>query len=220
MRVLDLLFSPGIRQNFRRLACCAALSATPVSGAWAQSPRTPDLAILRPGDLVRVSVWRKPELSGDFLLAADSTIKHPLYREIKIAGLSVRDARERLVLFLKDLENSPQVAIEPLFRVSIIGEVRIPSLYPLPPETTIAQAVAIAGGATEKGALDRVRLLRDGHETLIDLYSATTDAIRAPIASGDQIIVSRRRSVFREYALPILQSVGSIASIVGIFYRR
>ena len=208
----------------RRSVCStiavALLSAAPWVPVLAQSSRAPDASILRPGDLVRVTVWRKPELSGDFLIAADSTIKHPLYREIKVAGLSVRDARERLVVFLRDLENSPQVAIEPLFRVSVFGEVRTPSLYTLSPETNIAQAVAIAGGVTEKGRLDRVRLLRDGRETVIDLNSATTDAIRTPIASGDQIIVARRRSFFREYALPVVQTVGSVAAVVSIFYRR
>lgn len=220
MRVLDLLFSPGVRLSFRRLVCCAALTATPISGARAQSPRIPDLAMLRPGDLVRVSVWRKPEMSGDYILAADSTIKHPLYREIRLAGLSVREARERLVVFLRDFENSPQVSIEPLFRVSVFGEVQNPSLYTMPPETSIAQAVAMAGGVTERGRMDHVRLLRDGRESVVDLNSAITDAIKTPIASGDQIIVARRSRIFRDYALPILTSVGSIAAVINVFYRR
>ena len=123
----------------------ATIGAIP-SRAAAQAPVRIDETVIRAGDLVRVTVWRKPELSGDFLIAADSSLKHPLYREVKVAGLSVAAARERLVAFLKNLENSPQVAIEPLFRVSIFGEVRSPSLYTLSPETNIAQAVAIAGG--------------------------------------------------------------------------
>ena len=122
--------------------------------------------------------------------------------------------------FLKNLENSPQVAIEPLFRVSVFGEVQNPSLYTMSPETSIAQAVAIAGGVTERGRMDHIRVLRDGRETVVDLNSATTDAIKTPVASGDQIIVARRGRFFRDYALPVLQSVGSIAAVVSIFYRR
>ena len=35
---------------------------------------------LNPGDQVRIVVWRKAEFSGDFAVAANGTIAHPLYR--------------------------------------------------------------------------------------------------------------------------------------------
>ena len=186
----------------------------------AQTTRQPEQTVLRPGDLVRVTVWRKPELSGDFLVASDSTLKHPLYREVKLAGLMIGAARERLVEFLRSFENSPQVAIEPLFRVAVGGEVRVPNLYTLSPETSIAQAVALAGGPTERGQLDRIRLLRDGRELIVDLNSATSEATRASVASGDQIIIPRQRRFFRDYGIPILQAAGAVAAISNLFYRR
>ena len=197
------------------------LGATGTPKACAgQQARQPEQTVIRPGDLVRVTVWRKPELSGDFLVATDSSLKHPLYREVKIAGLMVGAAREKLVEFLRGFENSPQVAIEPLFRVAVGGEVRVPNLYTLSPETSIAQAVALAGGPTERGQIDRIRLLRDGHETFVDLNSATSDAISTSVASGDQIVIPRQHRFFRDYGIPILQAAGAVAAISGLFYRR
>src|SRR5215218_6153155 len=45
----------------------------------APAPRT-EAVSLSPGDSVRITVWRKPEFSGDFIVAPDGTISHPLYR--------------------------------------------------------------------------------------------------------------------------------------------
>jgi protein involved in polysaccharide export with SLBB domain len=195
---------------------CVFLSSRGV----AQRELTDASIVLRPGDLVRVTVWRKPELSGDFLVAADSALKHPLYREFRIAGMTVAAARGRIVMYLSTLENSPQVSIEPLFRVAVGGEVRIPNLYTLSPETSIAQAVALAGGPSDRGRIDRVRLLREGRETLIDLTATSGFGVNASVASGDQIIVGRRTMVFRDYIVPTVLVLGSLASISSLFVRR
>ena len=32
--------------------------------------------VLSPGDSVRIVVWRKPEMSGDFIVGPDGTITH------------------------------------------------------------------------------------------------------------------------------------------------
>ncbi len=206
----------AVRRGAIRVLLGLCLSAPVVCSA--QVARESSL-VIRPGDLVRVTVWRKPELSGDFLVAADSTLKHPLYREVRVAGMSAAAAREKLVTYLKVLETSPQVSIEPLVRVSVGGEVRNPNLYSLAPETSIAQAVAQAGGATERGRLDRVRLLRGGRETVLDLTTATAEALNAPVASGDQIYVAKGSTVWREVILPSLQVVGGLAAIAGLFLR-
>jgi protein involved in polysaccharide export with SLBB domain len=205
--------------SFRSVLTAVALATTSVC-AHAQSSAPALTLVLRPGDMVRVNVWRKPELSGDFLVAADSTLKHPLYREVKVAGLTVPAARDKIVQYLTALETSPQLSIEPLFRVSVGGEVRNPSLYSLSPETSIAQAVALAGGPTERGRIDRVRLMRGGRETMLDLTQATADALSAPISSGDQILVGRASNKMRDYVLPIFGTLGGLAAIASLIINH
>ena len=187
-------------------------ASVPVS---AQDPAAPvSTAVIQPGDVVRINVWRKPELSGEFQVTADGTIADPFYMAVNIGGLPLATASERVRAHLARYETDPRVLVEPLFRVVVGGEVRQPNLYTLRRETTIAQAVMLAGGPTERGNLDRVRVLRDGEVLSVDILRPEGGLAHTPIRSGDQILVGRRRSIFRDYILPATTMVGAVASVI------
>jgi polysaccharide export outer membrane protein len=175
--------------------------------------------VLSPGDAVRITVMRHPELSGEIVVAGDGTLMHPVYRELKIAGLIMPDAERMLHQMLARFEARPEFVLDPLFQVAVGGEVRQPNLYPLRPSTTIAQAVAIAGGATDRGRLDRVRLFRRGTQHMIDLSRPAAGMGLDRIQSGDQILVERRSSVFRDYIAPVGSIIGALAAVLNILTR-
>jgi len=181
-------------------------------------------AMLTAGDSVRVIVWRKPEFSGEFAVAADGSVSHPLYRDVQVGGVSLAVAQANMRAYLERYDRAPQFVMEPLFRVAIQGEVYRPNVYALGPQTSIAEAVAQAGGPTQFGRADRVRLVRTGtngsqQQFRVDLTHPETGAARMPIRSGDQIVVERKRSVFSEVIVPALTIVGAAASI-GIFINN
>ncbi|MBA2670003.1 MAG: polysaccharide export protein [Gemmatimonadetes bacterium] len=178
------------------------------------------MPVLRPGDALRVTVWRQAELSGEFEIAGDSTLAHPLYQQVKVAGLPLAEVRQRLLRFLSQFEENPQVALVPLLRVAVGGEVRQPSLYTFPPELTVTQAVARAGGPTERGRLDQVVLIRGGERVVFDASDARSSAATVLVRSGDQILVPRRRNLFREYIAPAASVAGAAASIVNVILRN
>lgn len=205
------------------LASALVLLGTAGSAAMAQATpwATADQIVLAPGDQVRVTVWRKPELSGELLVAADGSLKHPIYQDVKVAGLTVSAAKERIREFLLRFEATPQVSLEPLLQVSVGGEVRQPGLYRLPPETDIAQAVATAGGPAERGRLDRVRVIRGTQDVTLDLTGPTPTAARMPIASGDRIFVGRRGgNFFRDVLAPFASFTAAVASVAVLIYRQ
>jgi polysaccharide export outer membrane protein len=181
-------------------------------------------SVLTPGDSVRIVVWRKPEFSGDFVVAPDGSITHPLFRAVKVTGMPFATAEANLRRFLSGFEENPQFVIEPLIRVAVSGEVTRPQVFALRPETTINEAVARAGGTTPNGARNRVRVLRFGpggqqEQLKLDLLSSNSNAGALPIRSGDQIIVDRRRSFTRDILIPALGIIGSVAS-VGLLVDR
>ena len=192
--------------------------------ASAQEPRAQGgQSMLAPGDSVRVVVWRKPEFSGDFVVAPNGTITHPLYRSVQVGGVPFATAEANIRRFLSRFEENPEFVVEPLVRVAVSGEVDRPRVYALRPETTIAEAVAQAGGTTENGNATRVRVLRleqgQQRQLLINLNDPAQGAGMTPVLSGDQIVVDRRRNFLREILVPTLGIIGSIASL-GLLIDR
>jgi polysaccharide biosynthesis/export protein len=197
----------------------SVLAAAPLA---AQAPRqaapsTPQ--VLNPGDMVRITVWRKPELSGEYPVAADGTIADPFYMDVSVGGLTLASASERVRAHVAIYENEPRVLVEPLFRVAVGGEVQQPSLYNFRPEISIAQAVMLAGGPTERGRVDEVRVIRDGRELVVDLTDPEGGVAATPIRSGDQILVARRRSIVRDYIAPASSILGAALAITNTIRR-
>jgi polysaccharide export outer membrane protein len=191
----------------------------------AQNPGdTGTQSVLTPGDSVRIVVWRRPEFSGDFVVAPDGSITHPLFRAVKVAGVPYATAEANLRRFLTGFEENPQFVMEPLVRVAVSGEVARPQIYALRPETSLSEAVARAGGAREKGAPKKARVLRldpSGRQQqfVVDLTNPETGAGTLLVRSGDQIIVPEKRSFLKDVMLPVLGVIGSIASL-GLLIDR
>jgi polysaccharide export outer membrane protein len=173
---------------------------------------------------VRIVVWRKPEFSGDFVVAPNGSITHPLYRSVQVGGVPLATAEANVRRFLARFEENPEFVMEPLVRVAISGEVERPQVFAVRPETTIAEAVARAGGATQVGARNHVRLRRlspggQQNELIIDLTDPSGGSGMIPVRSGDQIVIDRKKNFMKDVLLPTLGVIGSIAS-VGLLIDR
>lgn len=73
-------------------------------------------------------------------------------------------------------------------RIFVSGQVRMPGAYSVPENTTLLQALALAGGPTERAALGRVRVIRlvNGKQTTVK------SRLEDPVRPGDTIIVPER----------------------------
>ena len=209
---------PALSLLLAALAGPSALVAQNPAPAGAATATT-----LEPGDTIRIIVWRKPEFSGDFVIGQDGTITHPLYRAIKVGGVPIPQAEESIRRFLSQYDQNPQFVMEPLISVSVSGQVPRPSVFAVQPKTSIAEAVARAGGPLDNANRQRVRVFRgDGgnrREILVNLQDPEDPVGRAPVHSGDQIIIDRSHSFFKEVFLPALSLLGSVASIALLIRR-
>jgi polysaccharide export outer membrane protein len=202
-----------------------ALAAVPADiHAQTPAPDAQQATMLSPGDSVRVIVWRKPEMSGDFIVAPDNTITHPLYRAVRVGGVPFSTAEANIRTFLARFEQDPQFVVEPLVRVAVSGEVGRPQVFAVRPETTIGEAVAQAGGPSQFGSRDKVRVLRREsagrqREFVVSLLDPESPGATIRVHSGDQIVVDRKHSFFREVFLPALGVLGSAASIYLVIDR-
>lgn len=70
----------------------------------------------------------------------------------------------------------------------VFGEVKNPGAYPIQRNTTVLQALSLAGGLTERGAAGRIRIMRIEKGKQVEVRVKLTDLVRP----GDTIIVPER----------------------------
>lgn len=194
-----------------------AVSGAPVGAQAPASPASltvqgPSAAPLRAGDVLRIVVFRNPELSGDVTVGEDGTLQHPIYSTLRVAGLPRAEVLARVREVLQRYEVDPQFVVKPLYRVSVVGEVRQPNLYAVEPGVTVAQAVAMAGGRTDQ-ARPRAVLTRDGRRLTLDLDHPDEGVGALPAQSGDEVSVMKRRT-----SLTTVMSItsGALAAVTSL----
>lgn len=170
--------------------------------AQQQSARTPDAAsvLLRPGDRVRLKVWREPDLSGDFDVHEDGIVVFPKVGRLDVQQISTDSLKSLLLTRFAVSLRSPSVEVTVLRRVNVLGSVRNPGLYYLDPTTTVADALALAGGVSPEGQQDRFELLRGGKRLPVELSSDSRLA-DSPLQPGDQLRIPQRSWLSRNTGL-------------------
>lgn len=189
----------------------AFAQSTPDGGVPGDSlARTGQLA-LRPGDLVRITIWREEDLSGEFPVGSDGTVVLPLLGERRVTDVSLTRLRESLLQDYRQQLRNPAIEITALRRINVLGEVNKPGLYEVDPTITLAGAIALAEGATSSGDLERIRVVRDG-EVIRQRVGPGSTLQAIDIRSGDQIFVGQRSWFNRNstFVVSLLLSVTGI----------
>ena len=105
-----------------------------------------------------------------------------------------------------------------LKRVQVLGAVARPGVYNVDPTTTIADALALAGGVSSIGSQDKIRIMRDGAE-LTTGVSERTMIGDSPIQSGDQIFVPERSLFARNTAVYTTIISAVVTLTIALFLR-
>ena len=152
----------------------ATTAAVAQPGQAANNPRTDATYVIGDDDVLAINVWKELELTRVVTVRSDGKISLPLVGEMKAAGRTPSQLEEDLKAALRGYISDPQVTVivqEIKSRnINILGQVIKPGSYPLTADTTIVDAVALAGGfkdfAKKKGVYV-VRQGADGSETRI-----------------------------------------------------
>jgi protein involved in polysaccharide export with SLBB domain len=202
------------------LLCLAALTALPARMP-AQTGAAPAIVAaeprLLPGDVVRLRVWREPDLSGEYPVDEFGTVVLPMLGPVAAAARSPGELRELLLGEYSRYLRNPAIELVFLRRINIMGAVREPGLYQVDPTVTVAGAIAMAGGANLEGRLDRVELIRDG-QRLDTHLSAGSRIADTPLRSGDQLYVPQRGWVSRNTGLVATLISAGTTLLVALLY--
>jgi len=118
-----------------------------------------------PQDLLRIDVWKEPDISRSIPVRPDGKISLPLLNDIQAAGLTSMELagviREGLTKYI----TSPQVTVTVTEinsrRVYCNGEVLKPGALSLLPNMTALQAISSCGGFTQFAKIKGIYILRN-----------------------------------------------------------
>ena len=200
----------------------AVLAVSPATAATAAAQAV-NQYIVGPDDVLAISVFDQPGLTGNYTVQADGTVTFPLIQTVKVGGLGMQDIEKRLRERLADgfLKN-PQVGVTvERYRsqqIIIIGEVRNPQTLEFTGSMTLMTALARAGSTTERAASEALvvrssadrapvrdraeaeRLEQTGDPGIIhvDLEGLQNGALSANVVlrGGDTVFVLKAASAF------------------------
>lgn len=197
---------------------CSALplrvgAQTPVLAQAEQVGEEP----IRPGDAVKLTVWRHPDLTGEFPVNQFGVVVLPKLGEIDVSRETHRSLRDHVIAALKETVVTPSIELVVLKRVRVLGEVQKAGVLFLDPTMSVADALAMAGGTTPQ-AKGTVVLRRDGSALIADLR-VDTRISDAAIQSGDELVVPQRGWLDRNSGALIGAGAGVLGIVVAFVTR-
>lgn len=164
---------------------------------------TPQHYVLGANDQLGIDVFGISDITKKLTVSADGYIRYPNLGPVKVAGLSIEEAKTKLKTALAKIYpgiNSGavnvQIALTKLrsIRVTLIGEVYRPGNFELSSFSTIMNALYASGGPNKIGSFRDIQLVRNGkvisHFDLYDFLLKSDLTKNVLLADGDVIRIS------------------------------
>ena len=178
--------------QLNRFLICGSVAAM-IGIFWGPAPSAAQQTEYRfgTGDEIRITVFGHEDISGEFTISETGTISLPLAGGLKLGGLTIRQAEQRVIEALKpDYLLNPKVGIEVLnYRpFYILGEVKDPGSYPYVNGMTVMEAVALGGGFTYRARKERFVIIRGSDPAKAERQASITEIV----LPGDVVKVLER----------------------------
>jgi polysaccharide export outer membrane protein len=173
---------------------------------------------LRPGDLIRLRVWREPDFTGDFPVDETGIVVLPRLGAVSVTAAQPESLKATLLRQYRAFLAHTSVEVEFLRRVQIRGAVQKPGLYHVDAVMNVSDALALAGGVLPNGREDRVEIIREG-ERLPGSISGRLLISRSPVRSGDQLYVPERSWLSRNTGV-VLGGLSAVTTLLYVVLHR
>lgn len=187
-----------------------------ISGLYSQ--------ILNPGDGVRIIFYNiSDNISGDYYIQQNGFLQLPFIGNIDTRNLDFKFIKTQIVTKYDSLYKNPELTVQPLLRINILGEVRNPGYYYVTDVEKISGILALAGGVTGSAASKEIYILRGEEEIELDVSELTAKGNTAAdfgLRSGDRIFVPRSFwADASQYAI-IFSGIAVLSTVIALLIRN
>ncbi|MFL6548541.1 MAG: polysaccharide biosynthesis/export family protein [Povalibacter sp.] len=120
--------------------------------------------VVKPGDILEISVWKEPDLQREVLVRPDGAFSFPLVGEVDARNKSVSDltktVSERISKYIADAVVTIAVKQINGNKVYVLGQVNKPGEFIVNPSVNVLQALSMAGGTTPFASVNAIVVLR------------------------------------------------------------
>ncbi|MBK8956215.1 MAG: SLBB domain-containing protein [Saprospiraceae bacterium] len=189
---------------------------------FGEDQNPPGNYVLGPGDELTISIWGLSQYNDVFEIQPDGYILPSRMPRIFLKGLSldrarklVRDLYKRYYRF-QDHQFDLSLNSSRTININVFGEVRQVGGISLPAVNTAFNVLAAAGGPTEIGSVRRIKVIRQGKTSILDVYKFMespqvekdfyldhNDVLQVPVADK---VVQITGAVSRPYRYELLEN--------------
>ena len=179
--------------------------------------------ILNPGDGVRIIFYNiSDNISGDYFIQQNGFLQLPFIGNIDTRNRDFKFIKTQIVTKYDSLYKNPELTVQPLLRINILGEVRNPGYYYVTDVEKISGILALAGGVTGSAASKEIYILRGEEEIELDVSELTAKGNTAAdfgLRSGDRIFVPRSFwADASQYAI-IFSGIAVLSTVIALLIR-
>lgn len=173
----------------------------PVANAFDRTQLLAEDYRIGPQDLIEIQIYGLENLKREVRVNSRGVISLPLIGPITLGGLTAQEGEALITArYEKDYLRNPQVS---LFikdftsqRITIEGAVQRPGVFPIKGQTSLLQALAIAGGGGPLSDMSEVMLFRteNGARKAVkyDVLKIRTGEAEDPMLLNDDLVVVNR----------------------------
>lgn len=160
---------------------------------------SPESYVIGPSDVLTITVWKEPTLSGSLLVRPDGMVSMALLGDVRAAGQTPLQLSDQIATKLKKYIQDPNVSvvITQIHSkvVYLLGEVVKRGPVEMTPGMTLLEAIASAGGLTDFANTKRIYLLRNASGSQLRIPVHYKEALKGDgtlnlaLQPGDTIVV-------------------------------
>ena len=161
-----------------------------------------------PGDGIRLAFYNiTDEISGDYFIQTNGTIQFPYIGIIQTDDRTYTDIRDEIFTKFSEFYRDPELTIQPLYKINVLGEVTRPGTYYFTGVEKLSDLLAAAGGETRHSNLNNIALIRGDQKIKIRAKEILTEGKLLNdlgLQSGDKVYVPKKKlSSFRNASVVI-----------------